>query len=69
MKKEENPLVTNSYDLIYKGTEMPYSGKYVNNKGFKKLLRTKPCKTKSDAFKYEYQIKQLKRHEKLGWFD
>ena len=38
-------------------------------KGFKKLLRTKQCKDKSDACKCEYAIKQLPRNEKLDWFD
>jgi predicted GIY-YIG superfamily endonuclease len=43
--------------------------KYVYKKGFKKLLRAKLCKNKSDACKYEYIIKQLPRERKLGWFD
>ena len=42
--------------------------KYVNKKGFKKLLKVKPCKDKSEACKAEYEIKQLKRKEKLKWF-
>ncbi len=43
--------------------------KYVYKKGFKQLLRSKPCKDKSDACKCEYAIKQLPRNQKLGWFD
>ena len=43
--------------------------KYVCKKGFKKLLRVKLCKDKSDACKCEYAIKQLPRNEKLSWFD
>jgi len=43
--------------------------KYVYKKGFKQLLRVKPCKDKSDACKCEYVIKKLSRSEKLGWFD
>ncbi len=43
--------------------------KYVYRKGFKKLLRAKPCKDKSQAHKFEYQIKQLPRKNKLNWFN
>ena len=42
--------------------------KYVYKKGFKKLLFTKPCESKSEACKCEYQIKQLPRNQKLDWF-
>ena len=43
--------------------------KYVYQKGFKKLLRTKQCKNKSEACKCEYAIKQLPRNKKLSWFN
>lgn len=43
--------------------------KYVYKKGFRKLLRTKACLNKSDACKCEYEIKQLPRNQKLGWFE
>ena len=43
--------------------------KYVYKKGFKKLLRAKPCLDRSDACKCESAIKKLKRHQKLSWFD
>jgi len=43
--------------------------KYVYKKGFKKLLRAKPCKDKSEACKCEYQIKKLPRNKKLSWFN
>jgi putative endonuclease len=43
--------------------------KYVNRKRFKKLLRVKECKNKSNACKAEYQIKQLHKNEKLEWFN
>jgi len=43
--------------------------KYVCNKGFKILLRSKLCKNKSEAYKYEYSIKQLPRNKKLNWFN
>ncbi|HKL23694.1 MAG TPA: GIY-YIG nuclease family protein [Candidatus Nanoarchaeia archaeon] len=43
--------------------------KYVYRKGFKQLLRAKPCKNKSTAHKYEYEVKQLPKKEKLEWFE
>jgi len=43
--------------------------KYVYKNSFKKLLRTKQCKNKSEACKYEYEIKKLPRNQKLDWFD
>jgi predicted GIY-YIG superfamily endonuclease len=42
--------------------------KYVYKRGFEKLLLGKPCKSKSEACKHEYQIKQLSRNQKLDWF-
>jgi putative endonuclease len=43
--------------------------KYVHKKGFKKFLKSKQCKDKSDACKHEYAIKQLSKNKKLDWFD
>ena len=43
--------------------------KYVYKKGFKKFLKSKQCKDKSDACKCEYAIKQLPKNKKLDWFD
>ena len=43
--------------------------KYVARKGFKKLLKTKQCKNRSDASKAECHIKTLKKFEKLDWFN
>jgi putative endonuclease len=42
--------------------------KYVKAKGFKRLLKFKKCKNKSDAYKREYKIKQLHRDKKLSYF-
>ena len=42
--------------------------KYVHGKGFKKLIFAIPFKNKSEACKAEYQIKQLSKKNKLGWF-
>jgi putative endonuclease len=43
--------------------------KYVYKRGFNRLLKSKLCKDKSEACKFEYQIKQLPRKNKLDWFD
>ena len=42
--------------------------KYVSRKGFSRLLHALPCKSKSEACKFEYEIKQLPRNDKLTWF-
>ena len=59
--------VTNDIDNRMKAHANGTGSKYVNRKGFKKLLRVKECADKSDACKCEYQIKQLSRWEKLDW--
>ena len=61
--------VTNDVDKRMKAHAEGRGSKYVYQKGFKKLLRAKPCKDKSDACKCEYAIKQLSRNQKLNWFD
>lgn len=61
--------VTNDIDARMKTHASGKGSKYVYKKGFKQLLRAKPCGSKSDACKCEYAIKQLPRSEKLAWFD
>ena len=61
--------VTNNISARMKAHAIGKGSKYVFRKGFKRLLRTKQCKDKSDACKCEYEIKQLPRAEKLAWFD
>lgn len=61
--------VTNNINLRMKSHAEGKGSKYVYNKGFKKLLRAKPCNSKSDACICEYEIKQLPRNKKLNWFD
>jgi len=61
--------VTNDLDSRMKVHASGKGSKYVAKKGFKELLRAKPCDDKSDACKAEYCIKKLPRGEKLGWFD
>jgi len=61
--------VTNNLD---KRMEMHAKGKgskYVCQKRFKKLLRTKECKNRSEAQKSECYIKELQKRDKLDWFD
>ncbi len=43
--------------------------KYVRQKKFKCLLRSKECKNKSEAHKSECYIKTLYKYDKLDWFN
>ena len=61
--------VTNDLDKRMKTHSEGKGSKYVCKKGFKKLVKAKPCKDKSDACKAEYVIKKLHRRDKLAWFD
>ena len=61
--------VTNDIDVRMKAHAEGNGSKYVYKKGFKKILRAKLCKDRSCACKREYEIKQLPRNKKLGWFD
>jgi len=61
--------VTNDIEARMKAHTKGKGSKYVYKKGFKRLLKTKICKDKSDACKCEYAIKQLSHNEKLNWFD
>ena len=60
--------VTNNIDKRMKAHANGTGSKYDKRKGFRKLLKVKVCKDKSDACKCEYQIKQLSRNKKLDWF-
>ena len=60
--------VTNDVDKRMKVHAEGKGSKYVYNKGFGKLLFSKLCINKSEACKYEYEIKQLPREKKLDWF-
>jgi len=61
--------VTNDIDNRMNAHAEGKGSKYVYKKGFKQLLRAKPCKDRSDACKQEYAIKQLPRNKKLNWFE
>ena len=60
--------VTTDVDKRMKAHAEGKGSKYVYRKGFRKLLACKECESKSEACKAEYEIKQLDRREKLGWF-
>ena len=60
--------VTNDIDKRMNAHTQGKGSKYVYQKGFKKLLKTKECESKSDACKCEWEIKQLPRNQKLNWF-
>ena len=60
---------TNDLDKRVKAQAKGKGSKYVRAKKFKKLFKSKQCKSKSDAQKAEYQIKQLPKQKKLDWFN
>ena len=61
--------ITNDLEKRMKIHAEGKGSKYVSHKKFRKLLRVKKYKTKSEALKAEYKIKKLKKWNKLGWFD
>lgn len=61
--------VTNDIDERMNAHATGKGSKYVYRKGFKEILRIKECKDRSEACKYEYEIKQLSKNEKLDWFN
>ncbi len=61
--------VTNDIDERMEKHATGKGSKYVYRKGFRKLLRARECKDKSEACKCEYEIKQLSKWEKLDWFN
>ena len=60
--------VTNDIDKRMEAHASGNGSKYVYKKGFSRLLFAKPCESKSEACKREYQIKQLPRNKKLDYF-
>ena len=60
--------ITNDLEKRMKLHATGRGSKYVAARGFKGLLASVVCLSKSDACKAEYLIKQLKREEKLRWF-
>ena len=60
--------ITNNLERRIKKHKSGSGSKYVNAKGFLKLLNFKEFENRSKASKAEYKIKQLKRKEKIKWF-
>ena len=60
--------VTNDLDKRMSLHAARRGSKYVATRGFKGLLASRPCGSKSLACKAECQIKKLPRGQKLGWF-
>jgi len=61
--------VSNDLDARVEMHKSGKGSKYVYRKGFKRVLRFRICCDKSEACKFEYEIKQLPRSEKLLWFN
>ncbi len=60
---------TNDVDKRMKIHASGKGSKYVREKGFRQILKTKECQSKSEACKFEYAIKRLSRRQKLDWFN
>ena len=60
--------VTNDLDKRMKIHAEGKGSKYVRQKRFRKLLRSKECESRSDACKAECEIKKLEKWDKLEWF-
>ena len=60
--------ITNDVQARMKKHESGAGSRYVNSRGFKKLLFSKKCNSKSQASKYEYEIKSFEKEEKIRWF-
>ena len=60
--------ITNNLDKRMKSHKSGKGSKYVRAKGFGCLIASKVYKTKSEALKSEYKLKQLSRGEKLEFF-
>jgi putative endonuclease len=61
--------ITNNLEKRMKAHKEGKGSKYVRAKGFKQLLLPKSYLTKSEALKAEYKIKQLKKEDKLKFFN
>lgn len=59
--------VTNDLEKRMKAHKEGTGSKYVKRKGFRQLIISKECASKSNACKEEYKIKQLPTKEKLDY--
>ena len=60
--------VTNDLDKRMKTHAEGKGSKYVRQKRFKCILRSKECLNRSEAQKAECYIKTLDKYDKLDWF-
>ena len=60
--------VTNVIKKRMNAHELGKGSKYVRSRGFSHLIAERACKSRSDAFKIEYKIKQMPKKEKLSFF-
>ncbi|VVB75060.1 GIY-YIG catalytic domain protein [Candidatus Tiddalikarchaeum anstoanum] len=60
--------VTNNIEKRMDKHKKGTGSKYVKKRGFKQLLYSNLCGTKSNACKCEYAVKQLSKYEKINWF-
>ena len=61
--------VTNNIEKRMRAHKTGKGSKYVVSRGFKIILASRECNSKSDACKAEYAIKQLLKKDKLMWFE
>lgn len=60
--------ITNDLDSRLKAHASGKGSKYVKSRGFLKTLKTKKCENKSQALKYEIEVKKLPKYKKINWF-
>lgn len=60
--------VTNDIESRMKVHVSGKGSRCVAARGFKRLLKSRECGSKSEAFRFECEVKGLKKSEKLGWF-
>ena len=60
--------ITNDLDKRMETHKSGKGSKYVNSKGFNRLLHTIKADDKAHAAKLEYQIKQLPRNDTITFF-
>jgi putative endonuclease len=60
--------ITNNIENRMAAHESGKGSKYVRRKGYLQLLHVIKVKDKSEASKLEYQIKQLRRNDKITFF-
>ena len=60
--------ITNNLEKRMEAHKTGKGSKYVRAKYFKRLLYSKPVKSRSAALKTEYKLKQLERDDKIAYF-